>query len=81
MKKVTVIQKDKTRYTFTFDNSIEESRLCNNGRYMVTVEQLLSTGDSSIYSEATTREAGNALYKELIGKGYKRFESISEVKW
>lgn len=81
MKKITVIQKDKTRYIFSFDSSIEDSKLCNNGRYMVTIEQLLSTGDSSLYSEATTREAGNNIYKELIAKGYKRFKSVSEVKW
>lgn len=80
MKKVTVIQKENTRYTFTLDYSIEDSKLCNLGRYSVTVERKLSTG-SSLYTENTTKEAGNELYKRLISKGFVRFNSLEDVRW
>ena len=80
MKKITVIQKENARYTFTFDSSIEDSKLCNNGRYSVTVERKLSTG-SSVYTENTTKEAGNELYKRLISKGFVRFKDLKDVEW
>lgn len=80
MKKITVIQKENFRYTFVFDDSIEDSRFSNNGRYQVKIEEKLTTG-SSIYSEATTKKAGNELYKRLIAQGFVRFKNLSDVKW
>lgn len=76
MTKVTTLQKDHTRYTFirdTYPNS-------NNARYCVKHEQLFITG-SSVGWDYTTKERGNALYKELIEKGFKQFRNGYEVSW
>ena len=80
----TVIQKDRTRYTFIvgeFYTEIGSKRIPTcKPRYSVRVEELLTTGGSLIMND-TTKEKGNQLYKELISKGFKQFRNAREVSW
>lgn len=77
MAKITVLQKENNRYAFIFDDS-RESSSC--GRYRIERRTLLSTG-ATAYTENTTKEDGNALYRELISNGFYRFRSVREVSW
>lgn len=80
----TVIQKDRTRYTFIVGEyyTVIGCKRIPSGkpRYSVHVEQLLTSGGSLVMND-TTKEAGNRLYKELIAKGYKQFRNAREVSW
>lgn len=78
MSKVTVLQKGNDRYTFragsiSYDPNAPEI-------YSVTREHLMTTG-SSEYTEITTKDKGNALYKKLIADGFHRFRSYKDVSW
>lgn len=68
--KVTVIQKDSTRYKFT-----RYEKRCE-----VEVQQMGIFG-ASVSSRYVSPEAGNTLYKELMAKGFKRFRNVREVSW
>ena len=84
VKKQTVIQKEGTRYTFIVDEyyTCIGANYSPSGkpRYVVEVEQLLSSG-ASLYRNNTTKEAGNKLYLELLEKGFKQFRNAREVSW
>lgn len=84
---VTIIQKDRTRYTFIVDEYYMEiggiggKRIpTGNPRYSIHVEQCLTTG-GSLTMRNTTKEEGNKLYLELISKGFKQFRNVREVSW
>ena len=85
--KCTVIQKDRTRYTFIVDEYYMEiggiggKRIpTGKPRYSVHVEKCLTTG-ASLTMNDTTKEKGNQLYMELISKGFKQFRNGREVSW
>ena len=71
----TVIQKDNTRYSF-----IKSTYTSGAPRYQYCVEQNMIFGSSVTYFN-TTKESGNALYLELLGKGFKQFRNPREVSW
>lgn len=80
----TVIQKGRTRHTFIVGEYYTEigSKRIPTGkpRYSIHTEQLLTTG-ASLTMNDTTKERGNALYLELMSKGYKQFRNAREVSW
>lgn len=81
MTKITVLQKDSDRYTFIFDDSRpEDTNLCTCGRHRISHEHMMTFGAGQT-TENTTKERGNAFYKELIQKGFHRFRKLSEVSW
>ena len=71
----TVIQKDRTRYTF-----IASQYSGGNPRYSIHTEQCL-IGGGCLSMRDTTKEEGNRFYTEMIAKGFKQFRNAREVSW
>lgn len=69
----TVIQKDRTRYTF----------IPKNGRLQcIFCEDLLASGlGASAHYEYVSKEDGNKFYIEKIKDGFKKFKSVESVSW
>lgn len=73
LQKYTVIQKDRTRYTFEDYGGTQ----C----FLIT-EQLLSSGTGSSWSRRwITRKEGNELYTKCMSNGFRRFADPKEIKW